>query len=74
VTRPAAARSVDDMLTAARQRLTRLSACRAQQAAAAGAVLIDIRPWAQRLDEGEIPGALIVERNVLEWRFDPQSA
>jgi rhodanese-related sulfurtransferase len=36
-------------------------------------VLVDIRPAAQRAAEGEIPGALIVERNVLEWRFDPVS-
>jgi rhodanese-related sulfurtransferase len=35
--------------------------------------LIDIRPEAQRKYFGEIPGALIVERNVLEWRLDPQS-
>nr|WP_269204741.1 rhodanese-like domain-containing protein [Motilibacter deserti] len=38
-----------------------------------GAVLVDIRPAAQRAAEGEVPGALIVERNVLEWRFDPAS-
>jgi rhodanese-related sulfurtransferase len=39
----------------------------------ADAVLVDIRPAAQRASEGSIPGALIVERNVLEWRFDPRS-
>jgi rhodanese-related sulfurtransferase len=39
----------------------------------AGAVLVDIRPAAQRRREGEVPGALVVERNVLEWRFDPAS-
>ena len=38
------------------------------------AVLVDIRPFHQRQEEGEIPGALIIERNVLEWRFDPRSA
>jgi hypothetical protein len=37
-------------------------------------VLVDIRPQAQRRAEGQIAGAVIVERNVLEWRFDPQSA
>ena len=37
-------------------------------------MLVDIRPQAQRLAEGEIPGAMIVERNVLEWRFDPASS
>ena len=41
--------------------------------AGAGSVLVDIRPAAQRAAEGGIPGALIVERNVLEWRFDPTS-
>jgi rhodanese-related sulfurtransferase len=38
-----------------------------------GAILVDIRPHAQRVTEGEVPGALIVERNVLEWRFAPSS-
>ena len=38
-----------------------------------GAVLVDIRPQAQRRQEGEIPGALVIERNVLEWRLDPTS-
>ena len=36
-------------------------------------MLVDIRPAAQRAEEGEIGGALLVERNVLEWRFDPAS-
>jgi rhodanese-related sulfurtransferase len=35
--------------------------------------VVDIRPAAQRAAEGELPGALVVERNVLEWRFDPAS-
>ncbi len=39
-----------------------------------GAILVDIRPQAQREAEGQIPGATITERNVLEWRFDPASA
>jgi len=38
-----------------------------------GALLVDIRPQAQRLREGEVPGALVIERNVLEWRCDPTS-
>ncbi len=38
-----------------------------------GAVLVDIRPQAQRAQEGEVPGALLIERNVLEWRCDPTS-
>jgi rhodanese-related sulfurtransferase len=35
--------------------------------------VVDIRPAAQRAVEGGLTGALIVERNVLEWRFDPAS-
>jgi rhodanese-related sulfurtransferase len=37
-----------------------------------GALLIDIRPIAQRAEHGVIPSALCIERNVLEWRLDPQ--
>ena len=74
MSRPAEALTIDEVLAAARARLDRLSPVRAHQAAQAGAVLVDIRPQAQRLAEGEIPGALVVERNVLEWRFDPARA
>jgi rhodanese-related sulfurtransferase len=74
VSRPAGAFTIDEVLTAARARLRRLGPHQAQRAAAAGAILVDIRPQAQRRAEGEIPGALIIERNVLEWRFDPASA
>lgn len=38
-----------------------------------GAVLVDIRPAAQRAQEGGIPDAVVIERNVLEWRLDPES-
>ena len=71
---PPARRTIDQVLAEARTRLDRLTPRQALRAAAAGAVLVDIRPAAQRGAEGEIPGALIVERNVLEWRFDPASA
>jgi rhodanese-related sulfurtransferase len=67
------ARTIDDVLAEARSRLERLSPRQAVQAVEQGAVLVDIRPERQRAGEGEIPGALIVERNVLEWRFDPMS-
>lgn len=66
-------RSIDEILTAARARLDRLDPGTAHAESRDGALLVDIRPAAQRAAEGEIPGALIVERNVLEWRFDPQS-
>lgn len=65
---------VDELLAAARSRLGRLAPLAAAAEADAGARLVDIRPAAQRLDEGEIPDAVIVERNVLEWRLDPGSA
>ena len=66
-------RTIDDVLADARSRLVRLNPAEADAAVRDGAVLVDIRPAAQRADEGEIPGAMIVERNVLEWRFDPAS-
>jgi rhodanese-related sulfurtransferase len=67
-------RTIEQMLAAARSRLDRLSPQQASDAIAAGALLVDIRPAAQRAAEGEIPGAVVIERNVLEWRFDPASA
>ncbi len=70
---PAGALTIDAVLARARARLARLSPAQARAAVDRGAVLVDIRPAAQRAAEGEIPGAMIVERNVLEWRFDPAS-
>jgi rhodanese-related sulfurtransferase len=67
------AHTIEQMLAGARARLSRLSPEQAELAVRSGAVLVDIRPAAQRAAEGEVPGALIVERNVLEWRFDPAS-
>jgi rhodanese-related sulfurtransferase len=61
------------VLESARGRLSRLTPAQAQNNWGAGAVVVDIRPAAQRAAEGELPGALIIERNVLEWRFDPTS-
>jgi rhodanese-related sulfurtransferase len=73
ITRPPGARTIDEVLADARTRLKRLDPNEAFAAARDGALLVDIRPAAQRAAEGEIPGALIIERNVLEWRFDPAS-
>ena len=66
-------RSIDDILAEARSRLRRLSPREAYDAQRAGAILVDTRPAAQRDEHGTIPGALLVERNVLEWRLDPRS-
>ena len=71
---PAGSRSIDDILAAARVRLRRLDPEAGHLASRAGTILVDIRPAAQRAATGSIPGALVVERNVLEWRFDPRSA
>jgi rhodanese-related sulfurtransferase len=68
------ARSVDDLLDEARGRLQRLNPVEAQAAMRAGAILVDTRPEAQRRAEGAVPGAILIERNVLEWRLDPRSA
>ena len=65
---------LDDLLDDARSSLARVGPLDAAAAADAGALLVDIRPFAQRAEFGQIPGALIVERNVLEWRFAPSSA
>jgi rhodanese-related sulfurtransferase len=62
---------VDELLTDAREHLHRLTPQAAADALLAGAILVDIRPLEQRRMQGEVPGAAIVGRNVLEWRFDP---
>ncbi|HZC91687.1 MAG TPA: rhodanese-like domain-containing protein [Mycobacterium sp.] len=67
---------IDQVLEAARTRLRRLPADDVPAALRRGALLVDIRPQAQRTREGEVPDdlkALVIERNVLEWRCDPTS-
>jgi rhodanese-related sulfurtransferase len=64
---------IDQALETARARLHRLAADEVPAALGRGALLVDIRPAAQRAREGEVPGALVIERNVLEWRCDPTS-
>jgi rhodanese-related sulfurtransferase len=66
-------RGIDEILADARARLHRLDPHEADAARRGGAILVDIRPVAQRAEYGEIPGAVIIERNVLEWRLDPRS-
>jgi rhodanese-related sulfurtransferase len=65
--------AVDSLLAGARAGLVRLDPAAAAAAVNDGAMLVDIRPEAQRRAEGEVPGAVLVERNVLEWRMDPTS-
>lgn len=64
---------IDGVLERARARLARLEAADLPAALERGAVLVDIRPAAQRATEGDVPAALVIERNVLEWRCDPTS-
>lgn len=51
----------------------RVAADQLERVAAAGALIVDTRPVAQRDRDGDLPGAVVVERNVLEWRLDPTS-
>lgn len=38
-----------------------------------GALIVDIRPVELRVRDGELPAAMVIDRNVLEWRLDPTS-
>jgi rhodanese-related sulfurtransferase/predicted metal-dependent enzyme (double-stranded beta helix superfamily) len=70
---PDGAPGIDELLAEARSGLRRLRPEAAFAALTDGAVLVDIRPLEQRIVEGEVPGAIIISRNVLEWRLDPRS-
>jgi rhodanese-related sulfurtransferase len=70
---PPDAPSIDELLAEARSGQARLRPEAAFAALTDGAVLVDIRPLEQRIVEGEVPGAIIIGRNVLEWRLDPRS-
>jgi rhodanese-related sulfurtransferase len=72
-TPPPGSAGIDEILASARARLDRLGPQAVDDAVRRGAVLVDIRPAAQRAEFGEIPGAVVIERNVLEWRLDPRS-
>ncbi|WP_346012066.1 rhodanese-like domain-containing protein [Streptomyces sp. SID3343] len=64
--------AVDELLDRARSRLRRVTPQEAHAAFHDGAVLVDTRPDFQRDVDGAIPGALVIERNHLEWRLDPE--
>jgi len=70
---PAGAPGIDELLTEARGGVRRLRPEAAFAALTDGAVLVDIRPLEERIVQGEVPGALIIGRNVVEWRLDPRS-
>jgi rhodanese-related sulfurtransferase len=65
--------AIDQLLEEARRDWARLEPAEAAQAMRDGALLIDTRPAFQRERDGEIAGAIVIDRNVLEWRLDPTS-
>jgi rhodanese-related sulfurtransferase len=65
--------TIDDMLVNARRRLHRITPQQASAEQAAGALLVDTRTAEQRQRDGDIPGALVIDRTVFEWRLDPTS-
>ena len=67
------ARTIDELLEHVRARIDRVEPAEAARRLAAGALLVDTRPVEQRDRDGEVPGAVVVDRNVLEWRLDPAS-
>jgi rhodanese-related sulfurtransferase len=66
-------RTIDEILAEARARLDRVEAAALATEVAGGAVVVDIRPLEQRQRDGQLPGAVVIDRNVLEWRLDPAS-
>ncbi|MCX5340384.1 rhodanese-like domain-containing protein [Streptomyces atratus] len=65
---------IDELLERVRAGFVRVGPQEAVAAAADGALLVDIRYAELRERDGLIPGALVVERNELEWRLDPQGS
>lgn len=65
--------TIDELLAAAREPLDRVAPEDLAAEGQAGALVVDIRPVEQRERDGELPGAVVIDRNVLEWRLDPSS-
>jgi rhodanese-related sulfurtransferase len=63
--------SIDEILAVARARLDRVAPEDLERERLGGAVIVDIRPIEQRTRDGALPGAIVIDRNVLEWRLDP---
>ncbi|KAK2460422.1 hypothetical protein APHAL10511_007587 [Amanita phalloides] len=79
---PEGSKGIDEILQETRAQLVRLTPEQAyaelirieRSAGEAPVILVDIRPASQRAREGDIGGSVVIERNVLEWRFDPRSS
>lgn len=67
-------KSVTELLEEARRRLVRVAPADLEAEQSAGALVVDIRTIEQRRRDGDLPGAVVIDRNVLEWRLDPGSA
>ncbi len=65
------AHDVTSLLEESRRGLDRVEPTDLDAVSAAGALVVDIRPVEQRRRDGGLPGAVVVDRNVLEWRLDP---
>jgi rhodanese-related sulfurtransferase len=65
--------TLEELIDRARRGLARVEPEQAATELAAGALLVDIRPADQRSTGGDIPGATVIDRNVLEWRLAPDS-
>lgn len=71
--RPPGARTIDELLASVRDRIGRVHPAEVPARVTAGALLVDTRPEEQRRRDGAVPGAVVIDRNVLEWRLDPAS-
>jgi len=67
------AAAIDRLLAVSRRGMDRVAPSELDAELAAGALVVDTRPFEQRQRDGELPGAVVVDRNVLEWRLDPTS-
>jgi rhodanese-related sulfurtransferase len=64
---------IDALVAIAREGISRIDVADADAKRAAGALFVDTRPLEQRTAFGVIPDAVVIDRNVLEWRLDPTS-
>lgn len=65
--------TIDEFLAVARSKFQRVQPEDLASALAHGALLVDIRPERNRAEDGELPGAVVIDRGVLEWRLAPSS-
>ena len=65
--------AIDALVAGVRSQISVLDPIDAAAMRTSGALFVDTRPVAQRVEFGGIPEAIVIERNVLEWRLDPTS-